>query len=74
MYALHLRSGKSITSEQLCRALYALDCQRKSAMTHLAAVEELEERGMRCSNQDRDVLSAALNFLDAVNPEHGLRD
>ena len=79
MYKLHLRSGKSITSAMLQHSLGLLPCEpgtmtHKSRMSYLGAIERLEARGMTYSNEDFDVLSAALNFLDAVQPEHGLRD
>lgn len=79
MYTLHLRTGKRITSAMLQKALGDLqaDCgtaTHATRMTQLAAIERLEARGMQYSNQDFDVLSGALNFLDAVMPEHGLRD
>ena len=78
MYALHLRTGKHVTSAMLQHALGAVDadCETRthaSRMIHLQAIERLEARGMTYSNQDFDVLSAALNFLDAVMPEHRLR-
>jgi hypothetical protein len=38
-------------------------------MAHLSSIETLEARGMQRSNQDFDVLSAALDFLDAVAPD-----
>lgn len=78
MYAIHLRTGKRIASETLQRALDSLPCEvgtqtHQTRMAHLSAIEGLEARGMRYSNQDFDVLSSALNFLDAVHPEHELR-
>ena len=78
MYALHLRNGKSITSAQLQHAIGSLDCTGHHSMAHgaihhLCAIERLEARGMTYSNQDFDVLSSSLNFLDAVNPDHTLR-
>jgi hypothetical protein len=42
-------------------------------MAYLGAIERLEARGTQYKNQDLDVLSGALNFLDAVQPEHRLR-
>lgn len=39
----------------------------------MVSIERLESRGMQYSNEDFDVLSGALNFLDAVQPDHGLR-
>ncbi len=77
MYALHLRNGKRVTSAVLQHTLSKLDCGTLTHITrmqHLSAIERLEARGMQYSNQDFDVLSSALNFLDAVDPEHGLRD
>lgn len=76
MYALHLRNGKTITSAMLQHAIGAVtgEMTRVTAGHHLGAIERLEARGMTHANQDFDVLSAALNFLDAVVPEHGLRE
>jgi hypothetical protein len=76
MYTLHLRNGKRITSAVLQHTLSNLDCgplTHTKRMQHLSAIERLEARGMQHSNQDFDVLSAALNFLDAVHPDHDLR-
>jgi hypothetical protein len=78
MYALHLRNGRSITSAVLQRALADVPAEcgtaaHDSRMGYLSAIERLEARGMTYSNQDFDVLSGALNFLDAVVPEHDLR-
>ena len=78
MYNLTLRSAKTITSAELQSALAALDAEcgtmtHKSRMRHLGSIERLEARGMQYSNQDFDVLSAALNFLDAVDPTNRLR-
>ena len=79
MYKLHLQSGRAIESASLIHALGSLDAEcgtqtHASRMAHLGSIERLEARGMTYSNQDFDVLSSALNFLDAVQPEHGLRE
>ena len=79
MYSLALQSNRRITSAQLQRALSLVDCEiggelHGRRMGHLGAIEEIEARGIRYANQDFDVLSAALNFLDAVDQEHGLRN
>lgn len=78
MYSLHLRSGRSVTSAMLQRSL--ADCGVESGselghrrMAYMVSIERLESRGMQYSNEDFDVLSGALNFLDAVQPDHGLR-
>jgi hypothetical protein len=79
MYRLVLRSGGSITCGQLMGALGAVDAEcgtvtHNTRMRHLAELERLGARGMRYANQDFDIMSSALNFLDAVLPEHGLRE
>lgn len=80
MYRLSLSgSGGSISLAQLMRALGDLNAEcgtvtHQTRMRHLCALERLGCRGMEYSNQDFDVMSSALNFLDAVNPEHGLRE
>ena len=76
MYGLNLTTGKRITSAQIQHAIGRLDIQgslQGKQMEHLTAIEHIEARGIRYSNQDFDVLSSALNFLDAVNPDHSLR-
>lgn len=78
MYALNLRNGNAITSAMLQAKLGELSAEcgtvtHSSRMGYLSAIERLEARGMSYSNQDFDVLSGALNFLDAVMPDHGLR-
>ena len=76
MYGLNLTTGERITSAQLQQSLGALDLgemMHARRMEHLTAIEHIEARGIRYSNQDFDVLSSALNFLDAVNPDHSLR-
>lgn len=76
MYSLHLLSGQTITSAQLQHALGRLDLNgelHKRLMSQLSGIESLEARGCRYSNHDFDVLSGALNFIDAVAPDHGLR-
>lgn len=78
MYSLLLQNGKQITSAMLSQRLGSLeaDCgtvTHETRMRHLSAIERLGARGMQYSNQDFDVLSAALNFLDAVMPDHDLR-
>ena len=77
MYRLHLHSGGAVSSAELQHALGQLErgqLTHETRMRHLAALEALEARGMRYANQDFDVLSAALNFLDAVLPDHTLRE
>lgn len=76
MYSLRLQSGLRISSAELQHALGALKCGTEThlaRMAHMSAIERIEARGTTYSNQDFDVLSAALNFLDAVHPEHELR-
>ncbi len=79
MYRLILRSGRPITSAQLQQALGQVDAEcgtvtHQTRMKHLGAIERLCARGKSYSNEDFDVLSAALNFLDAVVPDHCLRE
>lgn len=78
MYSLHLQSGNRITSAELQHTLGALQLDydtetNRARMAHLSSIERLEARGISYANQDFDVLSRALNFLDAVAPEHQLR-
>lgn len=79
MYKLLLRKGKAIKSEEIQQALNEVEAEcgtttHQSRMAHLSRIEQLEARGMQYSNQDFDVLSSALNFLDAVHPDHKLRE
>ena len=78
MYALYLTTGQRITSAELQRALGDLDLSGaellKRRMNILCDIESIESRGIRYSNHDFDVLSGALNFLDAVEPHHQLRE
>lgn len=74
MYGLSLQSGGWVRSADLQRALSDLPFECGSElhsrrMAFLGSIESLEARGMLYSNQDFDVLSGALNFLDAVAPE-----
>ena len=81
MYGITLQAGHGkrwITSAMLQHALGALPCAQGTVthdrrMAFLSAIERLGARGMQYSNQDFDILSGALNFLDAVDPEHDLR-
>lgn len=71
MYGLKLVNGGFIRSAEIQRALAQLPFEcgtelHSRRMALLGAIERLEARGMQCSNQDFDVLSSALNFLDAV--------
>jgi hypothetical protein len=82
VYHLPITAARRITSAELSRALGDLDCPviteadsvHLRRMSHLGAIEALEARGARYSGHDFDALSGALNFLDAVEPAHGLRD
>lgn len=74
MYGIALCHGGFIRSAEIQRALSELpfECGTElhtRRMRELSAIEHLEARGMQYSNQDFDVLSSALNFLDAVAPE-----
>lgn len=74
MYSLALQRGRSIPSANLMAALaslpFAIGTQMHSRRCdEMASIERLGARGMRYANQDFDVLSSALNFLDAVAPD-----
>lgn len=74
MYALSLSSGGRIGSADIQRALADLpfECgseSHKRRMQWMGEIERLGARGARYSNEDFDVLSGALNFIDAVAPE-----
>src|SRR3990167_3151719 len=81
MYVIKLTSGGFIQSAVIQRALadLPLECGselHKRRMQQLGVIEHLEARGMAYANQDFDVLSSALNFVDAVAPDvaNELRD
>lgn len=72
MYGLKLCGGGFIGSLAIKVALAKLEVSGEVGlrrMREMVAVERLEGRGMQYSNQDFDVLSSALNFLDAVAPD-----
>lgn len=74
MYALHLRSGVSIPAAVLQKAIadlpFPVGSQSQArGFAHICQIERLCSRGMSRANEDFDVLSGALNFLDAVAPE-----
>ena len=80
MYSLALQHGRSVLSQDMSAALASLPFAVGTELharrcSEMAAIERLEARGMQYSNHDFDVLSSALNFLDAVAPEtaDGLR-
>lgn len=67
-------NGTFLRSEEIARRItdrhsdpHGRDCQ---VMRHLSAIEHLEQRGMEYSNQDFDVLSAALRFSDGPVRAH----
>jgi hypothetical protein len=73
MYGISLCGGGFIRSAEIQAALANVVNEAQdgatadSAWRHLCQIEHLEARGMLYSNQDFDVLSSALNFLDAVS-------
>lgn len=72
MYGLKLEGNGFIGSLAIKTALGRLDVSGEIGlrrMREMVAIENLEGRGVRYANQDFDVLSSALNFLDAVAPE-----
>ena len=74
MYGVSLCGGGFIRSAELQRAIAELPHAADSELWRrgfqlICDIEHLEARGMRYSNQDFDVLSSALNYLDAVAPD-----
>jgi hypothetical protein len=71
-YGLSLCGGGRIEATTLAAALALLECGPAVSVRRRELLEKVDAlcvRGMRYANEDFDVLSSALNFLDAVQPD-----
>ena len=69
MYGISTARG-FVRSKDLARRLGMLpESVDQDRMRHMVAIEEIESRGISYSNQDFDVLSAALSYLEGLQLE-----